>query len=205
MSQTDGELLNRAVKGDNQALSALLRRHGPPVEASLQIGKIWQTVLEPADVMQVTYLEAFLRIGTFDLDRASSFQAWLWQIAENNLRDAIRGLERKKKPQPRDRVKPGRHEDSLVGLYNMLGSPSATPSRKVGNKEACQMLETCIQALPSRYATVIRLYDLEGQPIDEVARTVGKSTGAVHMLRARAHDRLREHMGSSTDFFGSKP
>lgn len=204
MAESDEDIIKRAVKGDSDALSTMLGRHGPAVQAGLQIGKAWQTVLDPSDVMQVTYLEAFLRISTFDPTRVQAFQAWLRQIAQNNLRDAIRGLERQKQPQPKDRIKPGRYEDSLVGLYNLLGTDSATPSRQVGRKEACRLLETCIGALPDRYARVIRMYDLEGRSIKEVADALSKSAGAVHMLRARAHDRLREQLGSSSTFFSSK-
>ena len=47
----------------------------------------------------------------------------------------------------------------------------------------------------------MRLYDLECQPPQQVAEALGRSVGAVHMLRARAHDRLRELLGSASKFF----
>ncbi len=204
MSGTQQELVQRAVAGDEDALSELLRIHGPAVERSLQIGTLYQSMIEPSDVMQVTYLEAFMRIAAFDPARAESFAAWLRQIARNNLRDAIRGLERQKNPPPRDRVMPINYQDSLVGLYDLLGgSSSASPSRQVRRQEVCGLLEQAIDSLPSRYAQVVRLYDLEGRPIAEVAEAVGKSAGAVHMIRARAHDRLREGMGPPSQYFSS--
>lgn len=196
MTHADEDLIRAAVAGDADALSRLLARDGPAIERSLDISPIWRAVLEPADVMQVTYLEAFLRIADFDATRGNSFAAWLRRIAENNLKDAIRGLERQKQPQPRDRVRPPHYEDSLLGLYDLLGATSATPSRHVQRQEMCAELEQAIAALPERYADVIRLYDLEGLAIDEVAARTGRSPGAVHMLRARAHDRLRQHFGS---------
>ena len=58
---TTEQLVRSAVAGDADALTKLLQKFGPEVERSLQINPVWQTVLEPADVMQVTYLEAFLR------------------------------------------------------------------------------------------------------------------------------------------------
>jgi RNA polymerase sigma-70 factor (ECF subfamily) len=200
LSDSAPNLVRKAADGDPDALTELLRIHGPAVERSLQIGKIWQNVLEPSDVMQVTYLEAFLRIRTFDPNRADSFEPWLKRIAQNNLKDAIRGLERQKQPQPKNRVQPTGYEDSLVGLYNLLGHTSTTPSLQVRRQEACSLMQSAIDELPDRYAEVIRQYDLEGKPITEVAQAVGKSTGAVHMIRARAHDRLREVMGSSTGY-----
>jgi RNA polymerase sigma-70 factor (ECF subfamily) len=163
----DDELIERSLAGESAALSELLGRHGPSV------GQVWQAVLEPADVMQVTYLEAFLRIRTFDRTRAS-FPTWLRAIAENNLRDAIRALEREKQPQPNRRIRPAMHEDSLVGLYNLLGTESATPSLRMRREEITRLLERAIDGLPERYAQVVRLYDLECRSIAEVAEATGR-------------------------------
>lgn len=193
-----------AVGGDADALTSLLHHFGPAVERTLQINPVWQPVLEKSDVMQVTYLEAFLRISSFDPNRADSFEAWLRRIAQNNLRDAIRGLERQKQPQPRNRVRPANHQDSMVGLYEMLEAQSGTPSRQVRRDEACQVLESAIRLLPDRYGEVVRRYDLEAQSIQEVAEALDRSPGAIHMLRARAHERLRQHMGSSSDYLDTR-
>lgn len=195
---TTEECIRKAVTGDADALTSLLQNFGPEIERTLQINPVWRSMIEPADVMQVTYLEAFLRIGAFDPDRSESFAGWLRRIAQNNLKDAIRGLERQKQPQPRNRIKPPRFEDSLVGLYEMLEAGISTPSRQLRRKEACDLLESSIRLLPDRYAEVVRRYDLECQPIAEIAVALGKSAGAVHMLRARAHDRLREQLGSAS-------
>lgn len=198
MTLDDAALIHAAVSGDADALSTLLGRHGPAIERSLQISTVWRSALEPADVMQVTYLEAFLQIRRFDPSRGTPFDAWLRRIAENNLRDAVRGLERQKQPQPADRVRPSRLEDSLVGLYNLLGADSATPSRQLRQAETCERLEGAIGSLPERYQQVVRLYDLQCLSIEDVARQTGRSAGAVHMLRARAHDRLRIQLGSES-------
>lgn len=203
MDQQDQDLIRSAADGDTKAITELLGRYGPSVERSLRISPTWQAMIEPADVMQVTYLEAFLRIGSFDPQRATSFEAWLRRIAENNLRDAIKGLSRKKQPQPQNRIKPGGYEDSLVGLYEMISASISTPSRQVGRNELCKAVKDAIDALPERYAKVIQLYDLEGRPIEEVAAELERSCGAVHMLRARAQDRLREILGGPSMFFGT--
>lgn len=200
---SEAGLLKRAVEGDADALTALLHEHGPAVERSLRIDRVWQTVLEPADVMQVTYLEAFLQIQTFDPGRSGSFEAWLRRIAENNLRDAVRGLTRQKQPQPRDRIRPEAEGRSIAGLADLLGVTTTTPSEHIRRDEASRFLEEAIEALPDDYAQAVRLYDLEGWTINEVAAALGRSTGAVHMLRARAYDRLREHLGGPSQFFST--
>src|SRR5690606_1098205 len=130
-----------------------------------------------------TYLAVFFRIGTFDPDGSASFPTWLARVAENNLKDAIRGLSRQKRPQPQNQITPAAHDDSMVGLFDQLGGFSSTPSRQIGRREITSLLEQAIQSLPEDYARVIRMYDLEGAPIAEVAKAMGRSPGAIHMLR----------------------
>jgi RNA polymerase sigma-70 factor (subfamily 1) len=204
----DADLVARATGGDADALAALLAQFGPAVRHRLvgRIGQAWRSVLDEDDVMQVTYLEAFLRIRSFRPrgEAGASFQAWLAQVAENNLRDAVRGLERAKRPDPRRRVTGGVSQESYVSLVEMLGMTSTTPSRQAAGHEAADAIEAALAQLPADYRTVIRMYDLEGRDIEEVGRALKRSSGAVYMLRARAHDRLREVLGSASKFF-SRP
>lgn len=195
--------IRAAVAGDADAITRLLSETGPEVERSLNIGREWRSVLEPSDVMQVTYLEAFLRIGQYDPDRTEPFRAWLQRIAENNLRDAIRGLQRQKRPQPSNRVALPAGADTSLDLFAQLGVTTTTPSRYATREERVSRLNAALDALPDDYARAIRLYDLEGHPIAEVARQMDRSSGAIHMLRARAHDRLRQLLGPESGWFGT--
>jgi RNA polymerase sigma-70 factor (ECF subfamily) len=196
MNAEDRQSLSRAVAGDRDALGALLERYGPAVEQKLHIGARWHGLIEGGDVMQVSYIEAFLRIASFDLERADAFPAWLRRIAENNLRDAIRALEHPNDAPQRIRVTV--QEESYVALLDLLTSSQSTPSAQVRDQEACDLLHAALDRLPDDYAQAVRLYDLEGRLIAEVAQTLGRSAGAVHMLRLRAHDRLRELLGPAS-------
>jgi RNA polymerase sigma-70 factor (ECF subfamily) len=204
MSDADARI-RAAVAGDGDALTDLLAEHGPDVERSLSIAREWRSVLEPADVMQVTYLEAFFEVKRYDPDRAEPFRAWLQRIAENNLRDAIRGLQRQKRPQPANRVEiaAGAIDSTCDDLYAHLGVTTTTPSRHVTREERASHLNAALDALPDDYGQVVRLYDLQALPIAEVSRRMKRSSGAIHMLRARAHDRLREILGSESGWFGT--
>jgi RNA polymerase sigma-70 factor (ECF subfamily) len=206
MAGPEEKLLDQAVGGDAEALSELLRRFGPKVRRQLE-GKIsgqWRPVLDVDDVMQVTYLEAFLRIDRFVPGSPESFSAWLTRIAENNVRDAIKALERAKRPPPDKRVEPRRVNDSYVDLLQQLAGTTTPPSGKVARHEVRDALDSALDNLPEHYAKVVRLYDLEGCSASEVAGSMGRSVGAVHMLRVRAHDHLRELLGSGSRFFSDK-
>ena len=202
MDDTDA-LVRKAGAGDADALTRLLDRFGPEVERALSISREWRSVLEPADVMQITYFEAFLQISQFDPDRSEPFRSWLKRIAENNLCDAVRGLQSQKRPQPGDRVRFSSHVDSATGLLAFLGVTSTTPSGQAQREERANRLNAALDALPEDYGLAVRLYDLEGLPIEEVATQLNRSKGAVHMLRARAHNRLKELLGAESKWFST--
>src|SRR4051812_9659711 len=88
-------LVEKAVAGDVGPLRELLRRSGPVEQRLLRIEAPWNRLIDSDDVMQV-YIEAFLQIGLFDASKPTSFEPWLHRVAENNLRDAIPGLDRQK-------------------------------------------------------------------------------------------------------------
>lgn len=196
--------VTRAVQGDADALSELLEAFGPGVEAALQIGRAWRSALEPGDVMQITYLEAFMQISSFRPEQAGSFEAWLRRIAENNLRDAIRGLERMKQLPPARRILEhagSASADSYVGLFEQFAAGTSTPSRLASRADIQRLITAAIDRLPPDYAATVRMYDIEGQSIAAVAAALKRSAGAVHMLRARAHERLAELLGTASAWF----
>jgi len=197
-------LLARAKRGEQAAVVSLLEEVGPEVRRRVEsrISRAHRSTIEADDVMQVTYLEAVLRMERFEMGGVREFVAWLSRMAENNLIDAVRELEAAKRPSPKKRVSPG-WDQSAVNLVEMLGSTSSTPSRAVAGQEAVRFMQWALERLPPDYEKVIRMYDLEGQPVDAVAEALGRSPGAVYMLRARAHDRLREEMGPQSRFFST--
>jgi len=199
------ELLTRAMGGDQDALADLLECMGVELRPRIaaKISKRWSSVLDADDVMQVTYMEAILQIDQFSHGGIDGFRAWLTRLAEHNLIDAVRGLEAAKRPNPSKRVQPKPASESMSDLVAMLGVTYTTPSRVAARDEANQFLDQALNKLPTDYGKVIRMYDLQDKPIEEVATELGRSTGAVYMLRARAHERLREAMGTAANYFST--
>jgi len=203
MPPADDSLLKRAVQGDHDALITLLERYGPAVRARLtgRIPKRWQAVLSEDDVMQQTYANAVAKIQQFKSSSESSFVRWLETAAQRSLSDGLRMLEADKRGGSRRPIRPRSVDESLLELYEVLSSTGTTPSGGASDKEARSALQRAIGELPETYAQVVKLYDLEGKPVEEVAALMERSPGAIFMLRARAHERLREIMGCASDFF----
>ncbi|MCB9844437.1 MAG: sigma-70 family RNA polymerase sigma factor [Phycisphaeraceae bacterium] len=199
-------LIDKARRGDEEALTALLEAHGPTLRGRIgaKIGQHWKSLIDEEDVLQISYLEVFLRIGSFVDHGSGAFLAWVSRIAENNLKDAIRELERQKRPNPKNRVTPRNVDESYTALIDMIAVTLTTPSMNAARGEIAGALDTALAKLPEDYERVIRLYDLGGKGIEEVAGELGRSEGAVYMLRARAHERLAEVLGSESKFFSRR-
>jgi len=193
MAEAEIELLSRAREGDEEALTALLQAHGPPVRSRVgaDIDPRWRRHIDLDDLMQVSYMEAFLSIRRSPPDREDTFRAWLLRIARNNLCDAIRELRQAKSPDARKRIEPP-GDPSYVELIDTLTQSSATPSRSAIRHEEVSTMKAAIARLPETYRRVVEQFDIEFRPATEIARALGRSLGAVYMIRARAHDRLRD-------------
>ncbi len=189
MDAAEHELLDRATGGDRDALAELLMRHAPPLRRKLsgQIPARWQSVLSVDDVLQQTYTDAMLDIARFVPRPDATLDAWLGTLARRNLQDAIRMLEAEKRGGKRRAISISDLDASYDGLYEMLSSSSSTPSRRATRDEARDALRQAIQSLPDDHQSVVRLVDLEGHTVAETAARLGRSPGAVYMLRARAH------------------
>ncbi len=207
MDLDSDSLVQEAVQGDSRALSALLEHFGPRVASHLNghIASEWRASIQVEDVMQVTFLEAFLQIEHLKARDSSTFLSWLRRIAENNLMDATRGLQAEKRPQPSKRASGLDRSGGFSDLLDLLAGAGTTPSRRLAKKEAGQIINAALERLPLDYRRVLQLYDLQGRSGPEVAKEIGRSRGAVHMLRARALDRLREELGPQSLFFTDSP
>ena len=193
-------LLTRAAAGDAEALSSLLEQDGPAVRTyvATQLPPRWQAVLSADDVMQQTYIDAFLDVSQFDPEGSGTFAAWLTTLAKRNMVDAIRMLEADKRGAGRRQVLDRTTDGSIWQLWSQLAQSRSTPSRHAARNEARQFLERAIADLPAAYRTVVEMYDLQGHPVADVAAALDRTPGAVFMLRSRAHRLLRKNMGTAS-------
>ena len=198
-------MLASARKGDSQALGKLLKDCEAEVGGWIgkQIPNQLRDAFDGTDVMQVTFIEAILDIHKFLGSTRPRFTAWVRRIAEHNLRDACDALDCKKRPDRKRRVAIGPPGDSYTSLLEELGGNVTTPSRQFAQSEIKAKADAALDALPPDYRRVVQLYDFEDRSFRDVAAMMERSLGLVHMLRARALDRLREFLGASTNFFSS--
>lgn len=200
--ESNATLFDRAISGDEAALVALLEEAGPSLLAEMerQIGAKHRALVDAEDLFQITCMEAFLRIRGFVPSGPGSFMAWLRRIARNNLLDAIKELERDKRPPPVRRIVATGSDESYRNLVERLAVTTSTPSRAYAREELQAGVEQALRQLPQDYETALRLYELEGLSAIDIAQRMGKSHGAVRMLLARARQRLAEILLATPQF-----
>jgi len=186
-------LLDLAVAGDEPALCRLLELAAPAVRARLRhsVPPRWQALVTLDDALQESYTEAFLHIRRLRPESDAAFVGWLTRLTRNNLIDAVRALEAEKRGGGRARLTAS-VEDSACELFERLAARDSSPSRVLARAEAALALRRAVETLPEHYRDVVTRYDLEGEPIDRVSAALGRSPGAVYMMRARAHRLLAE-------------
>jgi RNA polymerase sigma factor (sigma-70 family) len=158
-------------------------------------------VLSEDDVMQQTFADAIRGIERFVPLANGSFRGWLATLARRNLADTVEMLNTGKRGGSHRQIRMVRKGDSWVTLLHELTGGDKSPSANLIHEEVMAALSKAVEELPTAYRIVVERCDLHGESPAAVAKALNRSRGAVYMLRARAHDRLREMLGATGGFF----
>ena len=132
---------------------------------------------EAEDLVQETYLRAFRFSHRFQ--PGTHLRAWLFQILRNTFLTFYRLRERE------SAVAEDGVPDWDMPMFH--DAPDDTGSAL----EAHTDLERAMQRLPEEFRTVLLLAEVEGMPLEEVARVMSCPVGTVKSRIFRAKERLR--------------
>lgn len=198
MSDADATqiLIHDAAKGDEAALRRLLILYHPRLRGRLlrQMDAEMKARFEPEDILQQVYMEAFRAIGQFRYMGKDSFLRWLFTILDRKLIDEHRALHAERRDVRRE-LKPaaaGGETASYADLLHRLSADGSTPSRVIRNREAVAALQACLASLPDHYRDVVQMRFIQGLPVADVASSLGRTPGSIHMICHRALTMLRE-------------
>ena len=90
--------------------------------------------------------------------------------------------------------------DSYINLLEQVYADSRTPSQVIRREEAVGALLTCLSGLSDSHRRVLQLRFLEGRSVEEAARLMAKSDGAIVALTKRALLALRAGMDGVGEF-----
>ena len=168
-------LLLRAQKYDVEALSELYDRYAPLIYTYLY--RRVQDAQTAEDLTADVFLRVLEAIQSDKLWR-TSFRAWLYRIAGNQVADYYRELNRIK-TYPDD---------------NVPVSETDSPDAAFMDKQSRTVLHSAINVLAPSQQEVLTLRFGQRLKTKEVAEIMGKSVGAVEALQNRALNALRKKL-----------
>jgi len=132
---------------------------------------------EADDLVQETYLRAFRFAHRFQT--GTHLRAWLFQILRNTFLTFYRLREREAA------IADDGVPDWDVPMFHDAPEDSASAM------DAHTDLERALSRLPEEFRTVLLLAEVEGMPLEEVARVMSCPVGTVKSRIFRAKERLR--------------
>lgn len=126
------------------------------------------------DIWQETLADAWSARGQYRWRGSTAFRAWIFEIAKNNIRDAARNVETKKRGAGRPAARfseMGSGQSS--NLSRLLPPDSVTPSRILMHAERASAIEKALAALPPELEPVVRMHLLEDLTMEVIAERLG--------------------------------
>jgi RNA polymerase sigma-70 factor (ECF subfamily) len=180
--------LERAKRGDSEALSALYRQFLPRV-----FGAIAAHVPDRATAEDLTS-EVFLRmvesISQVRTSIEAGFAAWIFQIARLTIASHYRKLQRQPSLLPMD-ASLWEQDEQSEGYRFLVSTSEADPAHLAEARDEWSTVVQAIHALTEEQRQVLVARLIFGYDIATVAQMVGKTANAVKALEFRALRSLR--------------
>lgn len=195
MTSNPGELLEQARKQGAPAYGRLLESYRSYLEllARIELGRRLQTKVDPADVVQETFLEAHKSFESFRGEGPSEFAAWLRGILAARLAKTIRhyvGTQGRDVRRERDLAFDLDQSSRLLDCG--LQSLHSTPSQHAVRRESELLLAKALSELPDDYREIILLRHFEELSFTDAASRMGRTEDSVQKLWIRALARLKQ-------------
>jgi len=185
--------LDRARRGEPEALSALYRRFLPGV-----FGYIAARVPDRATAEDLTsdvFVQMVERISRLRASDEASVAAWILQIA----RVTVAGYYRKREHQPAFvSLEPRGWEEEESGASRVISdsNPNLDPVRSAEARDEWATVVKAINTLTEDQRQVLVGRLILGYDVATVARMLGKKANAVKALQFRALQRLQRVLGT---------
>ena len=175
------ELVLKAQEGSAAAFARLATLYRDRLQSQVEarMGDAVKARVEAADIVQDTFSKALESIRYFQWRGDDSFYRWLGTIAEHLIWNIA-----KKRSTESLRLDPENQSDPSAG-------------KRLQRAERFERLEAALETLHDDQREAVLLARIDGMSLNEVARRMGRSPGAVQKLVARALLALRDSFGDT--------
>ena len=183
LARDDNELVRMTLKGDKEAYRVLVEKYqGRLFTTALDIVK---TREDAEDVVQETFVKAFLSLGQFK--GQSSFYTWLYRICFNMAIDIRRKAGRRGGTHlefkehlgvNRSAVEDGARDGGGTGTGHHPQRVEG-PHDALARKELGRKIQEVLATLSEEHRAVITLREIDGLDYEEIAQAIGVPKGTV--------------------------
>ncbi|MHC4675529.1 MAG: RNA polymerase sigma factor, partial [Planctomycetota bacterium] len=149
--QTDAELLARYAQGDEAAFREIVSRYKNSLYVFLKRFLTQQDLID--DVFQETFLQLFTSRQSFDTSRP--LRPWLFTIAANKAKDALRKRQRTAATPIGTIAEPD--EMSFNDVLNALTSDATRPYEELQKNETAAQVRQVIADMPENLREILIL------------------------------------------------
>lgn len=182
-SLRDEELFELYRNGRAEAFSALTNRYYAEVYRFLF--RFTGRAQLAEDLVQETFLQMHVSADAFDTSRR--LKPWLFTIAANKARDAMRSKARRNELALDATV--GNDQQGATTFLDVLQSDSQTPAEDAQRAEAAAGVRDAVQDLPDHLREVLLLAYYEQCPYKDIAQILDIPLGTV---KSRLHAAVKQ-------------
>src|SRR5690554_213659 len=178
--ETDHQLVERVLKGDNRAFTLLVLRYQHKV-----LGLISRFVKDPheaEDVAQEAFLKTYRALHNFRGD--SAFYTWLYRIAVNTAKNHL--VSRGRRPPSTDVDMEDAQQADATSLLHEIDSPEANMQRE----DLRRVIYQAIDELPEELKTAFSLREFSGLSYEDITEIMGCPVGTVRSRIFRAREAI---------------
>jgi RNA polymerase sigma-70 factor, ECF subfamily len=175
---SDAQLLTRYIAGDEAAFREIVERYKNPLYAFLRRFLNRQDLVE--DAFQETFLQLYASRESFDPTRP--LRPWLFTIAANKARDALRKQQREATTSIGTMSEP--EEVSIDDVLNTLASYDVTPLDELSQSETTAKVREIIANMPDNLREILILAYFDQFSYKHMADMLGIPIGTV---KSRLH------------------
>ena len=193
-SKTDEQLLLAYIEGDTDAFTELLRRYRRELFSFLF--RFTGNAALAEDVFQETFLQLHLSVSGFDMSRR--LKPWLFTIAANKARDALRS--RSRRPAASLDATISSDGSQATSFVDLMPSNIPSPMQSLQNQETADAVQSIVAQMPEGLRSVLVLSYFHDFHYKQIAEILNVPLGTV---KSRLHVAVKEFARRWKSAFGT--
>lgn len=180
---SDEQLIYRYTQGRTSAFEELVRRYRRELYAFL--ARFLSDRILAEDIFQETFMQVHLSAGGFDTSRR--LKPWLFTIAANKARDALRS--RLRHPAAELDAPVGSDDGHTRRFIDLMPGSIPPPPANIENRELSESVQNIVRRMPENLRTALVLCYFHEFPYKDIADILGVPLGTV---KSRLHVAVKD-------------